>query len=137
MSWLVEIYYDYLDDIYCDVTQYKFSSKELADEFIKECEDRKDVFVYDEITKTNLFFVVPEQYTRRPVFTNLKDALNDIEKLKKRFNYEYSYEVFDAKLQELEIKQLQRQVNKLLLEVSGYPKEFKDNQLLFKNIGQV
>jgi phosphoribosylpyrophosphate synthetase len=58
MTWLVEIYYDYLDDEWCDVTQYKFATKELADEFIKESEKQNDVFVYDETEsyKNNLFF---------------------------------------------------------------------------------
>lgn len=86
----------------------------------------------DEITKTNLFFVVPNQYSRRPVFTNLKDALNDLENFKKRFRYEYSYEVFDARLQELEIKSLQIQVRRMSQKVNKYQNEFKDFKCYLK-----
>ena len=121
MTWLVEIYYDYLDDIYCDVTQYKFISKKLAENFINECV-LENIFVYDEVSeyKTNLFFVVPEHYIRRPVFTNIEDALKDLEQLKERLAYIYRYEVFSAKLIELELKALYKQVRILKKQADEY-----------------
>jgi hypothetical protein len=115
MTWFVEVYYDYLDDIYCDVTQYKFVSKELAEEFIKEAESIEDIFVNDVVSKhnTNLFFAMPEYYQKRPIFSTVEEALQDLNKFKNRYVYDYHYEVFKAKLFELEMRSLSSQVRKL------------------------
>jgi hypothetical protein len=127
MTWLVEIYYDYLDDIYCDVTQYKFSSKDLANKFIKEC-SVDNIFVYDEVSeyKTNLFFVVPDDYEKRPVFITIEDAVKDLEKLKDRYSYIYRYEVFSAKLVELEMKSLESEVRRLTILTNEYKQELEE-----------
>lgn len=44
--WNVPVYYDYLDDIYCELIEYYFDTKEKADEFrVEAVEVHQMVFV--------------------------------------------------------------------------------------------
>ena len=105
ITWNVHIYYDYLDDEFCDTTEYKFAEKSIAEDFIIKT---RDSFVFldkniNKIENESRHIVVPKDYKMRPIFTNVEDALQDLEDFTKRNEYSYKYETFRIDLNYMEL----------------------------------
>ncbi len=94
-AYLVNVYYDILDDFECLWTIYRFDTKEMAEQFIdlvpficSEVEDSTTPRTNDGHAHTHPF---------RPTFSSLQDALEDakeFEKYEDAEDYKYSGRVF-------------------------------------------
>lgn len=66
----VPVYYDYLDDVYCEMTEYHFNTEENANKFrLKAVEIHDMVFVCPYYKNKNT-------YSR--IFQNVQDAVDDL-----------------------------------------------------------
>ena len=108
MSWDVGIYFDYLDDTHCNYIIYKFERKELAYLFQSIISKEKPYLVLEEPIEN--FFT----YSDNPIqFSNINDALCDIESFITRKNYKYKDKVEEKLLNEMELIYLRQENMKL------------------------
>jgi len=69
-SYGVQVYYDYLDDFYCETKEYHFDTEENARNFQKQAVDAHQ-----------MVFVAPIEKTKMPssrIFTSVQDAIDDL-----------------------------------------------------------
>lgn len=117
----LKIGYDFLNDDYFRMTEYKFDTFENADAFRDYIEENCCmVFPIGEIVSyppgEQAFAVVPDNYVCRPVFTHAMDAVVDLENMmdyKYKDNYEYTHEVFDMDLSEMDQIHMENKVSSL------------------------
>lgn len=102
-SYYVDVYYDILDDDYCLWTIYRFTSKDIAEQFIE-----KVPFVCGDIQYTQHTIRHDDhvdKYPFRPIFSSLDDALNDAKEFHKHGKgeeYKYHGRVFEEDLSVIE-----------------------------------
>lgn len=126
-SYYVDVYLDILDDDYCLWTIYRFTSRDIAEQFIKDTP-----FVCGDIQYTEHTILHDDHvdiYPFRPIFSNLEDALNDAKEFYKHGkNKEYKYHgrVFEEDLSVMEkvhdkntIKQLLKENEELKAKIVG------------------
>lgn len=124
--YFIDVYYDILDDDYCLWTIYRFTTKEIAEQFVE-----KVPFICADIWHTNKGRTDDghtERCPYRPIFDNLEDALADAKEFEKYGNdkeYKYAGRVFQEDLAVIEkqydkntIKDLKKKVEELTSEVS-------------------
>lgn len=94
-AYLVNVYYDILDDFDCLWTIYRFSTKELAEQFIDTVPFVCSEVDYSTRPRTDDGHTVTRPY--RPTFFNLADALADAKEFEKygdKKDYKYWGRVF-------------------------------------------
>lgn len=102
-AYLVNVYYDILDDFDCLWTIYRFDTKEIAEQFI-------DVvpFVCSEVeysTRPRTDDGHAHIHPFRPTFSSLQDALEDAKEFEKygdAEDYKYSGRIFKVNMSEIE-----------------------------------
>jgi hypothetical protein len=117
-SYYINVYYDILDDDYCLWTIYRFISRDIAQRFIEEV----PFVVCGDIQYTEHTILHDEHidiYPFRPIFSNLKDALNDaheFHKYGKGKEYKYHGRVFEEDLYVIERVHNKNTIKKLMKE---------------------
>lgn len=124
-SYYTDVYYDILDDDICLWTRYRFETKELAEEFIKNVPFLCTEIVFE---KKRHITGYTEAYPYRPRFSVLSDALVDAQDFNKycdSSDYKYHNTVFHADLSEIEtlsyknkIKSLEKENKELKTRIS-------------------
>lgn len=121
-SYYVQLHYDALYDYICFYTLYRFSSKELAEEFLSIANSQSNI----ECNK-NIFFEIKKQIPNkenfRPLMTDLQVALKDLQDFKQycntyyydTFRYKYKESIIEEKLTDYELVKL-RNENDILKE---------------------
>lgn len=102
-SYMVNVYYDILDDFECLWTIYRFTTKEIAEEFVTKvpfvCSDVE----YDERIREDDGHLDTHPY--RPIFDSLEDAIADAKQFHEYGDdkeYKYSGRVFRENLSVIE-----------------------------------
>lgn len=138
-SYFIELYYDAMYDDYCFYTIYRFETKEMCEEFVKEIETKYPNTIFDMgigYEKERVISGYTENEPYRPRFSNLADALTDFKQMTKYCNnywnmdkstYTYSKNIFTEPLNDYQYKYLVRENEKLK----------KDNEKLKKEIEEL
>lgn len=131
-SYTCLVYYDFMNDDKCIVTRYRFTTRQLAEQF----KNTKTNFIYVD----NISYMpttqkdVNVQYWNRPCFDNLESALNDLNDLMKLDdNYIHKKDLHHEPLRDMQTLQMSEEYENLILENKKLKNE---NENLKRIIGQ-
>lgn len=124
--YIVDVYYDILDDFECLYTVYSFKTRDIAEEFVEKVPFVCGDIEYHEQPRTDDGHAKTHPF--RPVFTTIDDALEDAREFNKYGDdkeYKYHGRVFKEDLSVIErqhhlntIKKLKKENEELKAKVS-------------------
>lgn len=116
-SYMTNVYYDILDDDDCLWTIYRFTTKEVAEQFIKEVPFVCSEVDYDPMERADDGHT--DKYPYRPIFTTIEDAMEDAKEFHKYGDdkeYKYHGRVFREDLSVIERQHHINTIKQLRLE---------------------
>ena len=128
-SYLINVYYDILDDFECLWTIYRFTSKDIAERFVEEVPFICSDIEYTEKVRTDDGHT--DKYPYRPIFSTLEEALADAKEFENYGDgkeYKYHGRVFRVDLNVIEKQHDKNTIKKLSNEV----KELKAKLVLLE-----
>lgn len=112
--YIVDVYYDILDDFECLYTVYSFKTKEIAEQFVEQVPFICGDIEYQERPRTDDGHSITHPF--RPVFTALEDAIADAKEFNKYGDdneYKYHGRVFREDLSVIEKQYDKNMIKKL------------------------